>query len=72
MSDIMDSNYALMKSYVERNKFLFNESEEQNCKRLDVQHGKAHCAIKVYGTVLFSYRGQRVNLRKCLMRRKSR
>ncbi len=33
MSDIMDSNYAQMKSYVERNKFPFNESAEQNCKR---------------------------------------
>ena len=73
MSDIMDSNYSQMKSYVERNKFSFNESTENNCKRIDVQHGKAHCIVKVYGTGTIQLHGYRiVSLRQCLMRQRSR
>ncbi len=66
MSDIMDSNYAQMKSYVERNKFPFNESAEENCKRIDVQHGKAHCAVKVYGTGTIQLQGPDSKLKEAL------
>jgi hypothetical protein len=50
VSEIMESNYAQMKSYLERNKFPFTEGAEQNCKRIDVQHGKATCAVKIFST----------------------
>jgi hypothetical protein len=66
MSDIMESNYAQIKSYVERNKFSFDESEEQNCKRLDVKHGKAHCAIKVYSTGTIQLQGPESKLKEVL------
>ncbi len=67
----MDSNYAQMKSYVERNKFPFTESAEQNCKRLDVQHGKAHCAVKVYNTGTIQLQGTDSKLKEALNEAKS-
>ena len=66
MSDIMDSNYSQMKSYVERNKFSFNESIENNCKRIDVQHGKAHCIVKVYGIGTIQLQGPDSKLKTVL------
>jgi len=62
----MDSNYSQMKSYVERNKFSFNESIENNCKRIDVQHGKAHCIVKVYGTGTIQLQGPDSKLKTVL------
>jgi hypothetical protein len=66
MSDIMESNYAQMKSYIERNKFPFAEKEEQGCKRLDVQHGKAKCAVKVYTTGTIQLQGADSKLKQSL------
>jgi hypothetical protein len=62
----MESNYAQMKSYVERNKFPFTESSEQNCKHIDVQHGKAKCAVKIYSTGTIQLQGAESKLKEAL------
>jgi len=70
VSEIMDSNYAQMKSYVERNKFTFQEKEEQGCKRLDVQNGKAKCVVKVYSTGTIQIQGAESKLKAALSQAK--
>lgn len=70
MSEIMDSNYAQMKSYVERNKFTFQEKEEQGCKRLDVQNGKVKCVVKVYSTGTIQIQGAESKLKAALSQAK--
>jgi hypothetical protein len=45
--ETMESNYCQMNSYIEQNEFPFKESAEQNCRRIDVQHGKTKCTVKV-------------------------
>ncbi|MDV7392060.1 hypothetical protein RZS08_11920, partial [Arthrospira platensis SPKY1] len=66
MSEIMEKNYAQMKSYIERNNFPFTEKGEQGCKRMDVQHGKAKCAVKVYTTGTIQLQGVDSKLKKSL------
>ncbi|MBY5941252.1 hypothetical protein KUW00_10170 [Halomonas sp. DP5N14-9] len=70
MSDIMESNYAQMKSYVERNKFPFQEKDEQGCKRLDIQNGKAKSVVKVYSTGTIQIQGAESNLKTALTQAK--
>lgn len=62
----MQSNYAQMKSYIERNKFPFTEKTEQGCSRMDVQHGKASCAVKVYTTGTIQLQGGESKLKEAL------
>ncbi len=66
MSEIMESNYAQMKSYIERNKFPFDEAQEQHCKRINVQHGTAKCAVKVYNTGKVQLQGADSKLKQSL------
>jgi len=66
MSEIMAANYVQMKSYVERNNFPFTESNEKGCMRMDVQHGKAKCAIKVYETGTIQLQGADSKLKEAL------
>jgi hypothetical protein len=66
----MESNYAQMKSYVERNKFSFQEKDEQGCKRLDVQNGKAKCVVKVYSTGTIQIQGAESKLKAALSQAK--
>lgn len=70
MSDIMESNYAQMKSYVERNNFPFQEKDEQGCKRLDIQNGKAKCVVKVYSTGTIQIQGAESKLKAALTQAK--
>jgi len=70
VSEIMESNYAQMKSYVERNKFSFQEKDEQGCKRLDVQNGKAKCVVKVYSTGTIQIQGAESKLKAALSQAK--
>lgn len=70
MSEIMESNYAQMKSYVERNNFLFQEKDEQGCKRLDVQNGKAKSVVKVYSTGTIQIQGADSKLKAALTQAK--
>ena len=70
MSEIMESNYAQMKSYVERNKFSFQEKDEQGCKRLDVQNGKAKCVVKVYSTGTIQIQGAESKLKAAVSQAK--
>jgi hypothetical protein len=66
----MESNYSQMKSYVERNRFPYIEKDEANCKRLDVQHGKSKCAIKVYTTGTIQLQGGESKLKESLQQAK--
>jgi hypothetical protein len=66
----MESNYAQMKSYVERNRFSFQEKDEQGCKRLDVQNGKAKCVVKVYSTGTIQIQGAESKLKAALSQAK--
>lgn len=70
MSGIMETNYAQMKSYVERNNFPFQEKVEGNCKRLDVQNGKAKCVVKVYSTGTIQLQGADSKLKEALSQAK--
>lgn len=70
MSEIMESNYAQMKSYVERNNFPFQEKDEQGCKRLDVQNGKAKSVVKVYSTGTIQIQGADSKLKAALTQAK--
>ena len=70
MSEIMENNYSQMKSYVERNRFPFTEKDESNCKRLDVQHGKVKCAVKVYTTGTIQLQGIESKLKESLQQAK--
>jgi len=70
MSEIMETNYSQMKSYVERNRFSFSEKDESNCKRLDVQHGKSKCAVKVYKTGTIQLQGAESKLKESLQQAK--
>ena len=71
MSDILESNYSQMKSYVERNSFPFQEKQENGCKRLDVQNGKFKCVIKVYETGTVQVQGADSKLKDALMQAKN-
>lgn len=55
-----------MRSYVERNNFPFQEKEENGCKRLDIQNGKAKCVIKVYKTGTIQLQGGDSKLKDAL------
>ncbi|MCF7982680.1 MAG: hypothetical protein K9K86_11910, partial [Pseudomonadales bacterium] len=70
MSEIMESNYAQIKSYVERNNFPFQERAEGNCRRLDVQNGLAKCAVKVFGTGTIQLQGADSKLKEALSQAK--
>lgn len=62
----MEANYAQMKSYIERNNFPFQEKQEQGCKRIDVQNGKAKCVVKVYTTGTIQTQGGESKLKDAL------
>ena len=66
MFEIQQNNYAQMKSYIERNKFPFDERSEQGCKRIDVQHGKSKCVVKIYGTGTIQLQGTESKLKDAL------
>jgi len=70
VSEIMEKCYAQMRSYIDRNKFTFSESKEQNCKRIDVQNGKSKCVVKVYGTGTIQLQGADSKLKKALQQAK--
>lgn len=70
MSEIMNKNYAQMRSYIDRNKFTFTESDEQNCKRIDVRNGKAKCVVKVYSTGTIQLQGAESKLKQSLQQAK--
>lgn len=63
MSKIMETNYGQMKSYIERNSFPF---EEKGSKRIDVEHGKAKCVVKVYSTGTIQIQGAESKLKNTL------
>ncbi|MGB5834059.1 MAG: hypothetical protein WBG92_19025 [Thiohalocapsa sp.] len=70
MSEIMESNYRQMKTYIERNGFLLAEKEAQGYRRMDVQHGVAKCTVKLYSTGAIELQGASTNLNNSLIEAK--
>lgn len=72
MSDIQESNFNQMKAYVERQKWNFQEKEENGgqVKRLDVNHGKYRCVVKAYVTGTVQVQGQNSKLKESLTKAK--
>ena len=72
MSDIQESNFNQMKAYIERQKWDFQEKEENagQVKRLDVNHGKFRCVVKAYKTGTIQVQGQNSKLKESLTKAK--
>lgn len=53
-ADIQDTNYGQIIEFIKRNTWTFNETNEGDIKRVDVQSGKFKCCVRIYrtGTVL--------------------
>lgn len=70
MSEIQESNYKQMNSYIERNKWPFSDKLEGKTNRIDVQHGKNKCVVKVYSTGTIQIQGAASNLKEALEKAK--
>ena len=66
MSEIQESNYSQVKSFIERNKWPFTEKMESTTNRIDVTHGKNKCVVKVYSTGTVQVQGGESKLKKAL------
>ncbi|MDB9958157.1 hypothetical protein OAD42_03625 [Oceanospirillaceae bacterium] len=66
MSEIQVSNFSQMKSFIERNEWPCSEKLEGTTNRLDVNHGKHKCAVKVYSTGTIQLQGGASKLKKAL------
>ena len=60
-----------MKEYLDLNNFSFQKKVENNCIRLDVQHGKQKCFIKIYPTGTILLQGAESELKKTLLQVKN-
>jgi len=70
MSEIQESNYKQIKSYIERNKWPLSDKLEGNTNRIDVQHGKNTCVVKVYSTGTIQVQGVDSKLKEALVKAK--
>lgn len=66
MSEIQESNFLQIKSFIERNKWSFSEKMEDAINRLDVKHGKYKCAVKVHTTGTIQLQGGKSKLQEAL------
>ncbi len=66
MSEIQESNYGQMKSFIERNDWPFSEKMEGTTNRIDVKQGKHKCVVKVYGTGTIQLQGGESKLKAAL------
>jgi len=70
VSEIQESNYLKIRSFIERNGWVFTEKKEGEINRIDVQHGKFKCAIKVYSTGTIQAQGRDSKLKEALEKAK--
>ena len=70
MSGIQQNNYKQIKSYIERNEWPFSEKLEGKTNRIDIQHGKNKCVVKVYSTGTIQVQGAASNLKDALEKAK--
>ena len=70
MSDIQKSNYRQIKSYIERNQWPCSDKLEGDTNRIDVQHGKNKCVVKVYSTGTIQVQGAASKLKEALEKAK--
>jgi hypothetical protein len=69
--DIQTENYNIMLDYIKGNKFVYQEAEEQNSKRIDVSHGGKRCCVKVYKTGTIQVQGKDCRLKQSLNQAKT-
>jgi len=70
MSVIQEKNYSLVKSYIERQSWTVEETNEGATKRLDCRHGKYECNVKVYTNGSIQVQGKDSKLKECLLKAK--
>ncbi len=66
MSEIQESNFLQIKSFIERNEWPCSEKMEGDTNRLNVKHGKHKCAVKVYSTGTIQLQGGTSKLKEAL------
>ncbi|SMN17410.1 hypothetical protein CRYPA_1592 [uncultured Candidatus Thioglobus sp.] len=66
MSEIQESNFSQIKSFIEINEWPCTEKMEGNINRLDVKHGKHKCVVKVYATGTIQLQGGESKLKESL------
>lgn len=66
VSEIQESNYSQIKSFIERNDWPFSEKMEGTTNRIDVTHGKYKCFVKVYSTGTIQIQGSESKLKAAL------
>jgi len=70
MPEIQEVNYTQIKSFIERNEWPFSEKMEGANNRIDVQHGKNKCVVKVYSTGTVQIQGVDSKLKEALAKAK--
>ena len=70
MAEIQKINYTQIKSFIERNEWPFSEKMEGTNNRVDVQHGKNTCVVKVYSTGTVQIQGGESKLKEALSKAK--
>lgn len=70
MSEIQKSNYKQIKSYIERNQWPCSDKLEGDTNRIDVQHGKNKCVVKVFSTGTIQVQGAASKLKEALEKAK--
>ncbi|WP_375496939.1 hypothetical protein [uncultured Nostoc sp.] len=66
MSEIQEKHYGQIKSFIERNQWLFSEKLESGCKHIDIQNCKFNSCVKVYETGTVQVQGAESKLREAL------
>ena len=70
VDNILEINYAQMKSFIDRQTWAFSESEEGDIKRIDLQSGKSKCCVKVYKTGTIQVQGGASKLKETIEKAK--
>lgn len=70
--NIQEKNYSLMLSFVQTQKLTFNEKDEGDggIKRLDINHGKSRCIVKIYHTGTIQVQGANTALKEAIKKAK--
>jgi len=55
-----------MVSFVGRQGWPYTEKNEQHSKRIDIQHGRSTCIVKIYTNGTIQIQGKECDLKKCL------
>lgn len=71
MSEIQEKHYTQMKSFIERNLWVFSEKSENGCKRIDIQNGKSSCVVKIFKKGTIQVQGTESKLKEAINQAKT-